>query len=98
MLDFFKTPERALQCFREGASMAKGTTTAVGLGHNYFANIFGPPQYRDLHEELATEFFNKAFDTGVKIGQMRTRLGIPGYEASGPQEVAKTIFEALLKA
>ncbi len=97
VLDFFDTPELALRCFREGASMAKGTTTAVGLGHNYFANIFGPPQYRNLHEKLAKEFFNKAFDAGVRIGQMRTRLGIPGFESAGPQEVAKTIFEVLSK-
>lgn len=97
VLDFFTTPETALRCFREGASMAKGTTTSVGLGHNYFANIFGPPQYRDLHEELAQEYFNKAFKAGVKIGQMRTRLGIPGCESTGPQEVAKTIFDLLSK-
>ena len=43
----------ALKVFRDGTSMSKGTTTSTGLVHTYFANIFGPPQYRELHEQLA---------------------------------------------
>lgn len=48
--------------------MAKGTTTSSGLVHSYFANIFGPPQYKELHEELASKTFEAAFHAGVKVG------------------------------
>ena len=74
VIDPLPTPEAALQVFREGAAMAKGTTTSTGLGHSYFANIFGPPQYRDRHEELAGKTFETAFRTGTFVGQLRTRL------------------------
>ena len=87
--------EHALAVFRDGASMAKGTTTAIGLGHSYFANIFGPPQYKDLHEPLATAVFGAAFEAGVFVGQMRTRLGIPGYESLGPREAAEALFRMI---
>ena len=75
--------------------MSKGTTTATGLGHNYFANIFGPTQYRELHEKLAQHTFEKAFEHNVYIGQIRTRLGIPGYEQSGPETAAKALLEVI---
>jgi len=78
--------------FREGTAMAKGTTTATGLVHSYFANIFGPPQYRDAHEQLAEQTFKAAFKYGLYIGQLRTRLGIKGYEEDGPREAAKALF------
>ncbi len=92
---FFDTPARAMDVFREGASMAKGTTTSTGLGHNYYANIFGPPQYRALHDQLANKVFTQAFTTGVRVGQMRSRLGIPGYESSGPKAVAEELFKLI---
>ncbi|MBN1417210.1 MAG: phosphoenolpyruvate carboxykinase [Planctomycetes bacterium] len=95
VLEPFASPERALAVFREGAAMAKGTTTATGLGHSYFANIFGPPQYRDLHERLAARTFEAAFRSGVFVGQLRTRLGIPGFETKGPEEAARALFAAI---
>jgi len=95
VIDFFKTPEDAMEVFREGASMGKGTTTSTGLGHNYYANIFGPPQYRDIHEKLAEHVFTKAFESGVRVGQMRSRLGVPGYESSGPKAVAEELFKLI---
>ncbi|MDP2897872.1 MAG: phosphoenolpyruvate carboxykinase [bacterium] len=88
-------PEYALGVFRQGAALARGTTTSIGLVHSYFANIFGPPQYRELHEELAAKVFHAAYNTGVFVGQLRTRLGIPGYETSGPQEAAKALLSAI---
>lgn len=93
IIEKLNSTSHALDVFRNGAAMAKGTTTAKGLVHNYFANIFGPPQYWQLHEELATKTFKALFNAGVFVGQMRTRLGIPGYERRGPEEAA----EALLK-
>jgi hypothetical protein len=91
----FASVEEALDVFREGAAMSKGTTTATGLVHSYFANIFGPPIYKDLHDPLASHVFQAAFDSGAFVGQMRTRLGIPGYESKGPHEAAKAMFKLI---
>jgi hypothetical protein len=88
VIERFSTVERALDTFREASVMAKGTTTSTGLVHTYFANIFGPAQYRDMHDELANNVFKTAFSSNMFVGQMRTRLGINGYETSGPEAVA----------
>ncbi|MEW6139013.1 MAG: phosphoenolpyruvate carboxykinase [Thermodesulfobacteriota bacterium] len=98
VLERFDDADRALAVFREGAAMAKGTTTSTGLVHSYFANIFGPPQYRELHEKLATRVFESAFRGGVYVGQLRTRLGIEGYENQGPLEAAKALFREISKS
>jgi hypothetical protein len=95
IIEQFPAPEQALNVFREGAAMAKGTTSAKGLVHSYFANIFGPPQYKTIHEELARQTFAAAFKAGVFVGQMRTRLGIPGLETRGPEEAAKELFSLI---
>ncbi|MBU1547902.1 MAG: phosphoenolpyruvate carboxykinase [Proteobacteria bacterium] len=95
ILEQFTSPAQALSVFREGAVMAKGTTTSTGLVHSYFANIFGPPQHKELHEDLAGKAFAAAFKSGVKVGQLRTRLGIPGYEASGPEKAARALLRVI---
>jgi hypothetical protein len=98
LLERFACAEQALRVFREGAAMAKGTTSAKGLVHSYFANIFGPPQYQAVHDVLAVKTFDAAFRAGVFVGQIRTRLGIPGYESKGPEEVAKELFQLIARA
>ncbi|MFH1218165.1 MAG: phosphoenolpyruvate carboxykinase [Pseudomonadota bacterium] len=95
IIERFDTAARAIDVFRDGAVMAKGTTTSTGLGHSYFANIFGPPQYRELHEELAGEVFETAFRHGVFVGELRTRLGIGGYETTGPQKAAQALLQLI---
>ncbi|MGA2764613.1 MAG: phosphoenolpyruvate carboxykinase [Spirochaetia bacterium] len=95
VLEKFDSVGEAIKVFREGTSMSKGTTTATGLVHTYFANIFGPPQYRELHEGLAARFFSAFFDHGVFVGQLRTRLGIPGKEAEGPREAARQLLRLI---
>ena len=65
--------------------------------NSYFANIFGPPQYRELHEELAVKYFQAFFDGGLFVGQMRTRLGIPGHEVSGPEAAAREMLALIEK-
>jgi len=95
VIEKFDTAEWALDIFREGAVMSKGTTTSSGLVHSYFANIFGPPEYRCIHEEIAARFFAAFFKKDVFVGQMRTRLGIPGYEASGPHETALELLKVI---
>ncbi len=89
------TAEVAMAVFREGAAMSKGTTTSTGLTHSYFANIFGPPQYREVHEELAVRIFHAAFASGTLIGQMRTHLAVPGFEREGPLLAATELLRLI---
>lgn len=95
IVERLSTAERALDIFREAAAIAKGTTTSTGLVHTYFANIFGATQYRDLHEKLAQRTLDAAYKAGVFVGQLRTRLGVEGYETSGPQEAAMALFQLI---
>jgi len=95
VLDRFSTAKEALDVFAEGAAMAKGTTTASGLQKNYFANIFGPPLYKKLHDELAAEIFKTAVESGVFVGQLRTQLGVPEVGARGPDVAAGVLLDLL---
>ena len=95
IIEKFDSVEQALVVFREGAVMSKGTTTSSGLVNSYFANIFGPPEYRDLHDEIAKRYFNVFFQNNIFVGQMRTRLGIAGYETSGPREAATELLRII---
>jgi hypothetical protein len=95
VIERFSSAGEALSVFREGAVMSKGTTTSSGLVNSYFANIFGPPEYRDLHDKIANEYFESFFRKNVYVGQMRTRLGIAGYETSGPGEAAMELLRMI---
>jgi energy-coupling factor transporter ATP-binding protein EcfA2 len=91
-IERFQTPDDALEVFREGKVMSKGTTTNTGLVKSYFANIFGPVQYPALHEVLARQYFEKFFEQKIFVGQMRTRLGIQGQERKGPEAAARELL------
>jgi energy-coupling factor transporter ATP-binding protein EcfA2 len=95
VIERFATAEQALAVFSEGAVMSKGTTTSSGLVHSYFANIFGPPEYKDLHDEIAARFFEAFFKSNVFIGQMRTKLGIAGSETTGPSQAATELLRII---
>ncbi|MBW6499875.1 MAG: hypothetical protein K0B05_00645 [Bacteroidales bacterium] len=95
VIERFDNPEKALDIFRAGVVMSKGTTTSSGLVHSYFANIFGPPEYKELHDAIAARFFENFFRNDVFVGQMRTRLGIPGHETSGPREAATELLRII---
>jgi len=95
VIEKFSSAEWALDIFREGAVMSKGTTTTSGLVHSYFANIFGPPEYKTEHELIAAKYFASFFKNNVFVGQMRTRLGISGYESSGPKEAAMALLRII---
>ena len=95
VIERFSTPEWALDIFSEGAVMSKGTTTSSGLVHSYFANIFGPPEYKEIHDRIARKYFASFFKNNVFVGQMRTRLGIPGYETIGPREAATELLRII---
>ncbi len=96
VVEFCGTADEALEVFRAGYRAAKGTTDERGLVRTYFANPFGPEQLRDLHEPLARQYFEGAFERGVKVGQMRTRLGIEGWEREGPRQAAEALFKLVL--
>jgi hypothetical protein len=98
VIEKFGSASQALSVFRDGAVMSKGTTTTSGLVNSYFANIFGPPEYKDLHEEIASRFFEAFFRNNVFIGQMRTKLGIPGSETSGPREAAEELLRIITES
>lgn len=87
--------EEAIEVFRAGNVMSKGTTTSTGLVQTYYANIFGPEQYPDLHESIAQRFFEAFFKQGIFVGQLRTRLGLSGQERSGPEASARALLETL---
>jgi hypothetical protein len=96
VLEFFDDPQEALKTFKGGHAMSKGTTTSSGLTQSYFANPFGPPQYKDLHEPLSRRFFEAAYKAGVQVGQLRTRLALDGFESKGPAAAAKALLEKLM--
>ena len=94
-IEQFQNPAEALNVFRRGAVMSKGTTTSTGIVENYFANIFGPVQYRSLHDEIAQQYFDAFFDAGLYVGQLRTMLGIPGQEQRGPEGAALALLDLI---
>ena len=95
VLQRFTSVNEALPVFRAGASMSKGTTSSTGLTHCYFANVFGPMQYPALHDKLAERYFQAFANTGIFVGQMRTRLSISGWEQKGPEEAAAALLEMI---
>jgi hypothetical protein len=97
LIERFETPEAALGVFRAGRAMSKGTTTSSGLVQSYFANIFGPMQYRELHEEIVERYFGFFFAEDIFVGQLRTRLGIAGMEQAGPEAAARALLQELEK-
>ena len=97
VFEAFSNAQEAVEVFRAGNVMSKGTTSTTGLVHTYFANIFGPEQYQDLHDEIAKRYFQAFFDQGLFVGQMRTQLGVTGKERTGPQEAAAELLTVLKK-
>lgn len=97
IIEKFETAEKAFDVFRAGVVMSKGTTTSTGLVRSYFANIFGPPQYKDMHEKIAEKYFKAFFKKNIFVGQIRTRLGIAGLEAIGPREAAENLLKKILQ-
>ena len=97
IIERLANPETALRIFREGTAMSKGTTTSTGLVHTYFVNIFGAIQYKTVHDAIAKRFFEMFFKKNVFVGQLRTRLGIAGWERKGPEEAAYALLQMVSK-
>ena len=94
-LSFFDNMEDALKVFRAGERMAKGTTTEMGLVGSYFANPFGPVQREEQTDIILVDYFKRMFKQGIRVGQLRTRLGIKGNEHNGPKAAAIAIIEEI---
>lgn len=97
-LEYFNTPEEAIKVFRAGARMAKGTTTETGLTTSFFANPFGPAQKEEETDKLIDKYFTTMFKNNVvKVGQIKTCLGVKGQEKTGPKKAALELFEEIKK-
>jgi energy-coupling factor transporter ATP-binding protein EcfA2 len=94
-IEYFDSIDEAIPVFRAGARMAKGTTSEKGLVESYFANPFGPLQKMEETDKLLNEYFGNFFNTGVKVGQIKTCLGIEGKEKEGPKKAAIRLFEII---
>lgn len=97
-LNYFKTPEEAIKVFKAGARMAKGTTTEKGLVESYFANPFGPAQKQAETDIIIEKYFKEMFGKGqVRVGQIKTCLGLKGQEKDGPRNAAIELFDEIKK-
>lgn len=97
-LEYFNNEEDAIKVFRAGARMAKGTTTEKGLVESFFANPFGPVQKQKETDVLIRKYFNAMFkEANVKVGQIKTCLGVKGQEKEGPKNAALELFEEIKK-
>ena len=94
-IEFFDDVEQSIQVFKEGARMAKGTTTETGLVTSYFANPFGPLQRQEQTDILIDRYFKAFYKKGIKVGQIRTLLGISGKEKEGPKSAAHKLFDLI---
>ncbi|MCX7654636.1 MAG: hypothetical protein N2Z58_08180 [Fervidobacterium sp.] len=91
----FDELEEALEVFSAGKRMSKGTTSEEGLTESYFANPFGAVQRKEKHHEIAQIFLKRMFETGVRVGEIRTMLGVEGYEKEGTYLAAKTLYKII---
>lgn len=94
-IDFFENAEDAIKVFKSGARWAKGTTSEKGLVESYFANPFGPAQKEQETDILIDKYFDFMFKNGVKVGQIKTALGVEGQEKDGPRAVALELFDLI---
>jgi len=92
---FFDKLEDAIEVFSAGKRMSKGTTSEEGMTESYFANPFGAVQRKEKHHEIAQVFLKKMFESGVKVGEIRTMLGVEGYEKEGTYLAAKTLYKII---
>lgn len=96
-IEYFNSPEEAKKVFKAGARMAKGTTTENGLVESYFANPFGPMQKKEEMDLIIDKYFEDMFNHKVKVGQIKTCLGVLGFEKEGPKKAAIELFDIIEK-
>ena len=96
-VEFYDNAEEAKKIFIRGARRAKGTTQELGMTESFFANPFGPVQREAQTRVIIDKVFDKLFETGVPVGNLHTRLAVPGMEHDGPRLAAAKLFELLGK-
>ncbi len=94
-IKIYDNMEDIVDVFRQGARVAKGTTSETGLVTSYFANPFGPVQRQEQCEVLLQKYFKQLFDTNVEVGEIYTKLAVVGMEHEGPKQVAEELFKIL---
>jgi len=96
-LRFLESKELALEIFRKGQRVAKGTTSEVGLVSSYFANPFGPVQKEKETDKILENFFDILYKEGIPVGEIYTRLAVDGHHMTGPKFAARKLLELLTK-
>ncbi|WP_415330955.1 phosphoenolpyruvate carboxykinase [Clostridium perfringens] len=96
-IEYFNNPDEAKKIFKAGARMAKGTTTENGLVESYFANPFGPVQKKEEMDLIIDKYFEDMFNNKVKVGQIKTCLGVLGFEKEGPKKAAIELLNIIEK-
>lgn len=94
-INLFDDKKKAIETFKAGARMAKGTTTEEGLVKSYFANPFGPFQKQEMCDKIIETYFDKLFADNIKVGTIRTQLAIDNMESEGPKKSARELFEII---
>lgn len=92
--DFFSL-EEALDVFRLGKRLAKGTTSEKGLVTSFFANPFGCVQKQAETEVLMQEMFSTLFQNNKSLGELYTKLAVPNQEQSGVVNAAQELLEKI---
>ncbi|MBU1143540.1 MAG: phosphoenolpyruvate carboxykinase [Firmicutes bacterium] len=96
-LRFLESKELALEIFRKGERVAKGTTAEVGLVSSFFANPFGPVQKEKETNLILEDFFEILYKQKIPVGEIYTRLAVDGHHMTGPKYAAKKLLELLTK-
>ena len=96
-IELFDNKKEALRVFKRGARLAKGTTTEKGLVQTYFANPFGPVQKREECDKLLDKYFDNLFENKIKVGTIKTQLGLDNMQFEGPKSAAIELFELIKK-
>ncbi|MDU1829227.1 phosphoenolpyruvate carboxykinase [Anaerococcus sp.] len=94
-IEIFDEKKEALRIFKRGARLAKGTTTETGLVQTYFANPFGPVQKMKECDKLLDQYFETLFENNVRVGTIRTQLGLDNMQFEGPKAAAIELFELI---
>lgn len=96
-ITYFDSKKDALDTFIRGARKAKGTTGEIGMTESFFANPFGPVQKEVQTRVILDEVFDALFKDEVIVGELHTKLAVPGLEQTGPAKAAKKLFELIEK-
>lgn len=90
----FTDEKSALEVFKRGARVAKGTTGEIGLVETFFANPFGPVQLQNETNILLDKYFKYFFDNNIMVGEIYTGLALPN-GAKNPVFAAAELLKKL---